>query len=311
MFTLKQLAAFIQVVELGTFERAARQLNATQSAVSKRISELEDATGLRLFDRSRRRTQLTEDGERLLELAYATLENADQILELSDTPKPVLHTLRVGFTDLAALTWLPDFLRDFGDERPDVRFDITIDMSRTLYQRFNDVELDMVVIPLVHEAFAQPGVETKLAQTVEMALMAREGMVDTSAPLPLQSLAHYPLIGQGKSSGFAQHINHWLSTQGMSADTQKTDNLLALVGLVTAGRGIGVLPKRCVEHFAQGHGLVTVKTTPSVPSINYYVLYHDGPRRKLLEAIAQRVACAADFSWPFFIQSTPDEPLGD
>lgn len=307
MVTLKQLTAFIHVVELGTFERAARELNTTPSTISKRISDLEATTGLHLFDRARRKTQLSEDGERLLELAYATVRNAEQILNLSDSPEPVLHSLQIGFTDLAALTWLPGFLRDFGDERPDVCLNICIDMSRTLYQRFNDGELDMVVIPLVNEAFTQPGVDTKLAQSVEMAMMAREGMVDTSEPMPLQSLAHYPVIGQGKSSGFAQNVNRWLSTQGIFAATQKTDNLLALVGLVTAGRGISVLPKSCVERLAHGQGLVTVETTPSVPPVNYYVLYHHSARIQLLEALAERVAAGADFTQPFFTTGMPGE----
>ncbi|MFG6177834.1 LysR family transcriptional regulator [Halomonas sp. THAF12] len=300
MLTLKQLETFVQVVELGTFERASQRLNATQSTVSKRISELEQATGLPLFDRSRRSARLTEEGERLLELAYATLDGAKQILELNEKPDRTLHRVRIGFTELAALTWLPGFLRDYTTERPDIRLDITIDMSRTLYQQFQDGELDLVVIPQVPEAFAQPGVEAQLLEEVEMAFMAREGLVGDPSPISFRALEQYPLISQGKRSGFAHDINRWLSHQGMTASNLTADNLLALVGLVAAGRGISVFPKLCVQRFAHEQGLEILETSPPLPTIGYYALYHGGVRISLFEELALRLASAADFTSPFF-----------
>ncbi|KAA0009761.1 hypothetical protein F0A17_19825 [Billgrantia pellis] len=213
----------------------------------------------------------------------------------------MLHRVRIGFTDLAALTWLPGFLRDYTIERPDIRLDITIDMSRTLYQQFQDGELDLVVIPQVPEAFAQPGVEARLLEEVEMAFMARKHLVDGPRPIPIATLERYTLISQGKRSGFAQDINRWLSHQGMAAANLTADNLLALVGLVAAGRGISVLPSLCVQRFAREQGLEILETTPRLPTIGYYALYHGGVRIRLLEELAQRLGDAADFTRPFFL----------
>ncbi len=301
MLTLKQLETFVQVVELGTFEKASQRLNATQSTVSKRISELEQATGLHIFDRSLRNARLTEEGEQLLELAYLTIDSANKIRELNKQPESKLHRIRIGFTELTALTWLPGFLREYTLERPDIRLDVTIDMSRTLYQQFQDGELDLVVIPLVPEVFAQPGVETLLLEKVEMAFMARAGLVDGPRPLPINKLESYTLISQGKRSGFAQDVNRWISHQGMASPVQITDNLLALVGLVTAGRGISVLPKLCVQRFAQTQELEILETLPQPPTIGYYALYHSGIRVSLLEEVALRLGKAADFTRPFFV----------
>lgn len=299
MLTLKQLDTFVQIVELGTFERAAQKLNATPSTVSKRIAELEEATGLALFDRSRRGAQLTEEGEQLLEHAMATLSHAQQIFGLKRQPSR-LHRLRLGLTELTALTWLPGFLGTFTRERPDVRLDITIDMSRTLYQQFQDNELDLIVIPAAPDAFVQPGIEARLIGEVEMAFMARKGVVKETQPLTLQALQGYTLIGQGKRSGYAQHVNRWLHQQGIAGSTLTADNLLALVGLVTAGQGVSVLPRRCVAHLTRDDALEVIDTTPALPCIGYYALYHDGSRLKLLESMAQRLAEAAEFTKPFF-----------
>lgn len=305
MLTLKQLDTFLQIVELGTFERAAQRLRTTPSTISKRIAELEDATGLTLFDRSRRGAQLTDQGERLLDHAIATMEHADRILALKRQPSR-LHRVRLGLTDLSALTWLPTFLERFNQDRPDIRLEICIDMSRTLFQQFQDGELDIVVVPASQNAFGQPGVEWQLIAEVDMAFVAKRGTLQTPTPVALADLRNYPLIGQGKRSGFAHEINHWLHQHSLTAPTLTTDNLLALVGLVSAGHGISVLPSRCVMSLTSSQ-LEIIETRPALPSIGYYAVFHDGPRHKLLNALAKALAEAADFTQPFFIPpaSTP------
>jgi DNA-binding transcriptional LysR family regulator len=82
VITLKQIEAFYWIVELGTFERAAKKLNSTQSAISKRIQELELATGITAFDRSRRGTRLTEKGAHLLAIGQEMLELQQRIADL-------------------------------------------------------------------------------------------------------------------------------------------------------------------------------------------------------------------------------------
>lgn len=106
--------------------------------------------------------------------------------------------------------------------------------------------------------------------------MAREGLVDGSRPIPIEALEVYTLISQGKRSGFAQYINRWLSHQGIAAANLTADNLLALVGLVAAGRGISVLPKLCVQRFAREQRLEIFETTLHLPTTCYYALHHGG-----------------------------------
>lgn len=62
MITFKQLEAVFWVVQLGGFAPAANKLHTTQSAVSKRVQELESLFETPLFDRSLRSARLTEKG---------------------------------------------------------------------------------------------------------------------------------------------------------------------------------------------------------------------------------------------------------
>lgn len=60
MLTFKQMEALYWIVQLGSFDAAATRLNTTQSAISKRIQELERAFDLTVFDRAHRSARLTD-----------------------------------------------------------------------------------------------------------------------------------------------------------------------------------------------------------------------------------------------------------
>lgn len=76
--TLAQLQCFVSVVEFGSFAAAGRQLGLTTSGVSKTISRLELSRGVRLLNRSTHSLSLTDEGERLIELAREALHSVDR-----------------------------------------------------------------------------------------------------------------------------------------------------------------------------------------------------------------------------------------
>src|ERR1700744_5848725 len=81
VITLKQLEAVYWVARLGTFAAAADRLHTTQSAISKRVNELEVFFSTPLFDRSHRAPRLTPKGRELLDTAEEMLQSRDRLLE--------------------------------------------------------------------------------------------------------------------------------------------------------------------------------------------------------------------------------------
>ena len=77
----RQLAAFCAVVDRKSFSLAAEQLGVTQPAVSLQIRSLEKRLGERLLDRSGRRVEPTEAGQRLYRSAQRMLALEQQLLE--------------------------------------------------------------------------------------------------------------------------------------------------------------------------------------------------------------------------------------
>src|SRR6201993_2199349 len=77
----RQLQAFCEVVERRSFSQAADQLGVTQPAVSLQIRSLEKRLGQRLLDRSGRRVEATEAGQRLYRGAQRLLALEEQLLQ--------------------------------------------------------------------------------------------------------------------------------------------------------------------------------------------------------------------------------------
>lgn len=96
MITFKQIDALYWIAELGSFEAAANKLNMSQSAISKRIQELEETFDVQVFDRSKRNARLTEKGAELLDYGKDLLERRDYLLERVSAREVLVRRFRLG-----------------------------------------------------------------------------------------------------------------------------------------------------------------------------------------------------------------------
>ena len=78
--TLRQLEAFVQVANAGSFRQAALQLGQSQPALSRFIQQAEQTLATRLFDRDTRHVRITDAGRELLPIAQRILRDFDDAL---------------------------------------------------------------------------------------------------------------------------------------------------------------------------------------------------------------------------------------
>lgn len=126
MMSLSQLHCFIAVIDGGSFAAAARQLAMTTSGVSKTISRLEAAYGLRLLHRSTHSISPTEAGERLIGPARAVLDGAadiDAILTHAST-SAATGSVRIGAPSAFVRRCLMPLLPLLADQHPDIVLDL-------------------------------------------------------------------------------------------------------------------------------------------------------------------------------------------
>jgi len=124
--SLSQLRCFIAVIDARSIAGAARQLALTTSGVSKTISRLEAAYGLRLLHRSTHSISPTEAGERLIGPARAVLNGAadiDAILTHASM-SAATGTVRIGAPTAFVRRGLMPLLPAFKDRHPDIVLDL-------------------------------------------------------------------------------------------------------------------------------------------------------------------------------------------
>ena len=294
MITIRQIEALHWIARLGTFERAAARLNTTQSAISKRIQELELSTGVEVFDRNQRGARLTAKGEQLLELGRDLLVIQDRILELKEGGAAPARRLRLGVTELSAITWLPRFVTALRVAYPALVIEPEVDMSRSLFDRLAEDSIDLIVIP---EILHDPDFTAVRLAEVRNAWMARPGLVKAGRSLTLQSLADYPIIQQGSRSGSGLYFNKWLKAQGMTFErTLSTDSLMALVGLTVAGLGVSYLPRECLNPLIVERKLAVVPTKPALPPAPYAAMFRNDRPSAFLSSVVEMAKSTCDFS---------------
>lgn len=174
------LRAFVAVAECEGFSAAGKIINRTQSAVSLQIKRLEDRMGEPLFERTSRSVVLTPAGGRLLPYAR-------QILKLQDEARRILgaerrgELIRLGISEEQASAYLPELLRRMADLYPEVRIQVTCDISGDLVDRFQEGLLDAVLA--VRHAPTQTG--HLLGRERMVWVIAEDSQVESWTNLPL------------------------------------------------------------------------------------------------------------------------------
>lgn len=299
--TLKQLETIYWIAHLGTFERAALKLNTTQSAVSKRIQELELAVGADLFDRSLRGARLTEKGEYLVGIADEMLALHARIGDIRDGGAAPVRKIRFGVTELTAMTWLPRMVSLLRERYPNVTLEPEVDMSRDLYEGLLDGSIDLIIIP---ETFSAPEVTSLPLADVKNEWMARPGLVEGAGQggqvLRLADLARYPILSQGGRSGSGLYFNTWMRNQGIVFPRQiSSDSMTALLSLTIAGLGISYMPSECFRPLVDAGKLEIVAAEPALPAVPYVAMYRNDRPSAIAESVARLATSACDFTSQF------------
>lgn len=295
--TFKQLEAVFWIAQLGGFSQAALKLHTTQSAVSKRVHELEAAFGTELFDRSQRSARLTEKGEEMFALARALLGQRDAAIEQFGRPEVIERRIRIGVTEITAMTWLPRLIDAIQRCYPKVTIEPDVDASTSLREKVLADELDLIFVP---DAFSEGRLETKLLGHLQNAWMCKPGLVEAGRVFRLHELASQRLLLQGSKSGAGMVVGGWMKSLGVQpTNAVVINNLIALIGLAVSGLGITLLPADCLKPMLDDGSLMVVACNPRPPAIGYVAMYKGEHRSTLLSSIVMLAQECCDFARMF------------
>lgn len=300
MLTFKQLEAIYWVVELGGFAQAAARLNTTQSAVSKRVQELETLFDTPLFDRTLRTARLSEKGQEMYQIAKSLLAQRNAAVESFSRADVIERRLRIGVTEVAAMTWMPALMARIRLAWPRVIIELEADAMVPLRDKLLAGELDLIVVPseLEDSRFVK-----EVVGEVEMGWMCKPGLVRRKT-LPLVELTEHTFLVEGTRSGTGRIFNRWLKSLGVvPANTIVSSNLVSIVAMTVSGLGVSRLPHKCLSPLISAGLLQVFKVTPQAPDVPYVAAYKKELRSAFLDAVVELVKECCDFSQAFQIDT--------
>lgn len=256
------LQTFLSVAQLGSFTEAAEALYVSQSAVSKRIAALEGELNCQLLDRIGKRVLLTEAGKVLAARAKALLlEMEDTRREIHNLSQHVSGRVSVGTSHHVGLHRLPDVLRQFVSQYPEVELDLRFLSSEHVCQAVQqgDLELGIITLPLqpMEHLTMQPVWEDTLEFVVGPSHPLVHQLVRKSLTNPvkgqevrttLKTLAEHGAILPSPGTYTREIIEAEFARQQIALHTRmQTDYLETIKMLVNVGLGWSLLPKKMLQ----------------------------------------------------------------
>ena len=266
--TFLQLEALVAIADMGSFEAAGRKLGSVQSGVSRHVRELEGQFPKPLFDRGSRSARLTVDGLEVLSQARTILQQRDALLSQYASEKILQRSLRLGVTELAALTWLPGFIEALRSTYPLVNVELEVGgVAADLYEKLRLAQLDLAIVPDTPRwadmlRFPLANVRNGWFCSPTFSLKRRR--------LTVSELGQFTLLSQAGDSAAGHVMSKWLERHGVQPRSILTcNNFAALGGMASAGLGVACLPNAISDELVTLGMLREVHVGPVMPPVRY------------------------------------------
>ncbi len=296
MLTFKQIEALYWVVQMGSFSSAAERLNTTQSAITKRIRELEADFDIRIFDRSGHKATLTAKGQEILDLASELLTQRDLMLMKLKGHHTFSGNLRLGITEITAMTWLPNLIEQLRILFPKLTISPKIGMAAELQQNLLKGQLDMAFL---HNEFKSPVMQQFPLDYVHFAWVGSPGMITSDHIYTPQEISQMSLIRQDTESGLNSLYDDWLKPYIAERNLFTINSLLAMAGLTVAGFGICCLPIDYFYPLVTSRKLTILKTSKPAPKSLYSAMYAKNANAMLYKEVATLAKDVCNFGIPY------------
>jgi DNA-binding transcriptional LysR family regulator len=264
---LRHLRYFTAVVECKGYREASRRLHIAQPSISEAVSDLEAELGLKLFSRTGRNARVTPEGEIFYSDAVRILQRVETaILTAKRAAQGKVGRLAIGFIGSATLSFLPDLIRRYKLEYPDVKLalhdlypveldqacdrgEVDIAITRTLSLEHSKDRQSRVLLrdPLVAVLPGSRKLKLK-KKKIRLADLADERFIlfhRKGAPAVFDTI-----VGACRSQGFSPRVEN------------EPNSMQTILSLVEAEEGVAIVPASTSN--LRSHGVQFVRLAPDL-----------------------------------------------
>jgi len=241
---LQKYLAFVTTAECGSFTKAAQTLDYAQSSVSKMIADLEAEWSLTLLERSRAGVQLTSDGMAMMPYARELLDSYRRVQEQAAGLSGVTSGLiRIGTFSSVATHWMPNIIRAFQEDYPDIRYEMLLGDYEEIEQWIFEgrVECGFLRLP------TRPEFDTISLEKDELVVvMPKEHPFREKQVVDITDLNGQPFMLL--EHGGKTEVSELLDRYGVRPDIRFTTwDDYAILSMIEQGLGIGILHRMILQ----------------------------------------------------------------
>ena len=258
---LKYLNTFRTIIDEGSFSKAAKKLNYTQSTITFQIGQLELELGTVLFEKIGRNMVLTKAGEHLIPYVDEVLASVNKMRCFEQELKDCQGELHIGVGETLLCYRLPEILKEFHKRAPRAKLFI---QSMNCYEIRDALLAGTLDLGVFYEDVGVfgSGLECTVIGTYEVVLTASPELEAKYRDFvtPDQEIA-VPFIINEKNCIFRQMFEQYLGGKSIRLDhTIELWSIPTIKNLVKSNVGISFLPKFAVQEELENGELVELIT---------------------------------------------------
>ena len=255
--TFEQLDYFIASVESETFFDAAESMHTTQSTLSKQMKKMEKELGVDLWDRSRRRAELTPAGKAFYKEAQKLSQQYHETCQkMKSFQTTVRQELRIGTLPFLAQYHLTERIRRFIQLHPEITLTLSeVEEEDLLTGLFQDT-FDLII---ARETMINKKLYFFLSiaeDTLSVILPSDHPLANHSA-LTLKDIRSERFILMHPYTSIYQLCQELFETVSVQPDILRTARVESIISAIQIGEGISLFPESNF-HLFQHDGLVAV-----------------------------------------------------
>jgi DNA-binding transcriptional LysR family regulator len=240
---LRHLRYFVTLAEELHFGRAAQRLHIQQPPLSRQIQLLEAELGFPLFERSRRRVELTPAGRALLGRARQVFDALDAAIhDARSASEGESGRLVVGYPSSLAYSGLTELLRAFRTRFPAVELSLR---ELSPGEQIDALKAGGLDVGFVRSAIDDPALGAELVRRESlMVVLPDDHRLAAQRTIPLQALRHEPFVMFPRARGpaFFDQLMGLCHAAGFTPQIVQEAPQLDIISMVAAGFGVSIMP---------------------------------------------------------------------
>lgn len=267
---------FYKVGKCKSFSAAAKELYMTQPAVSQGIMQLEEILGIRLFTRTPRGVNLTNEGNRLYEYVSAAInliETGEK--KLLDSKNLTEGELKIGVGDTISRYYLLPFLKEFHEKYPNIKYKITNNTTLGLCEILKTGEIDIAICNLPINDSTLDIIECTDIHDVFVCGDKYKNLLPNK--VSFKELAEFPLILLETGSNSRMYVDKYMTSKGIKLSPEiELGSHDLLLEFAKINLGISCVVKEFSLEYLKSGELHEIHTLEEIPKRSIGICFLKG-----------------------------------